>query len=207
MPLRQAQCNAFRRSYFFCWLPPKADFRTGQHTISNPPKADLPTKSTHKAPAKKVTNEKSLALQQSLPCPTTNPSCPPRRIYNKSLAPSLKSNAGNGFQSGSPHPKLRAGRFLRPSHQDVALTRNVCVSAFFSFQHNAQIFWSHPHNDGPIGLVRSALPVASSPTGLPVILKSEQRIEESPRFAFLRNAVVSEGGQSSPILQIPPESE
>ena len=49
-------------------------------------------------------------------------------------------------------------------------------------------------NDGLIGLVRSSLPLHIPLTGVPVILKSAQRIEESPRFAFRRNAMVKEGG-------------
>ena len=49
-------------------------------------------------------------------------------------------------------------------------------------------------NDGLIGLVRSSLPLHIPLTGVPVILKSAKRIEESPRFAFRRNAVVKEGG-------------
>ena len=51
-----------------------------------------------------------------------------------------------------------------------------------------QITFGQTTNDGLIGLVRSTLPLPISPTGVPVILKSAQRIEESPRFPFLRNA-------------------
>ena len=44
------------------------------------------------------------------------------------------------------------------------------------------------------GLVRSTLPLVTSPKGVPVILRSALRFEESLRFAFLWNALLGKGG-------------
>ena len=94
---------------FFCWGPPR---RISAHAI------------TH-SPTKKVTNEKA-------PCAATNrcPSLPqilrvllggfstnsmlrPQALLRRTVTLRIE------FLSCSPHPKLRASRFLRPAHRLV----------------------------------------------------------------------------------------
>ena len=65
---------------------------------------------------KKVTKKRPLRKKNPYPSITT---CPAAQIP---CAIPI-SNPGNGFFSGSPHPKLPAGRFLHPAHQNAALTR------------------------------------------------------------------------------------